>query len=385
MYITTTEELRSFTESLKGAEAIAVDTEFMREKTYYAKLCLIQIATPDVVALIDPLALKDLSPLKELFCHSDTVKIFHAGSQDLEIFYQIFDEPVSPIFDSQSAAALVGFRTQIGYQELVENVLDVKLNKADSFTDWARRPLSDAQLSYAKEDVIYLIQLYPELLDRMHKLKRDTWLESEFKTAASAETYQVDPRSMYKRVKKVNQFSRRRLAIAREVAALREELAQKQNIPRKWVLSDETLVEVVRRGPKTVEAFKQLRGISQLAVANAEKFFAAIARGEAVEEKDLPVAKEKVRTGFDTDISVDLMAALVRTRANDNTIAMIQLAPRAELERLALSPESPSMLTSGWRKDMVGDELVALLRGEIGLALQDGKLVTIDRSSDACS
>lgn len=379
MYIATREQLCTFIESIKGVDAIAVDTEFMREKTYYAKLCLIQIAAPGVVAVIDPLAIKDLSPLIELFCESDTLKIFHSGSQDLEIFYQLFNKPVAPIFDTQSAAALIGLRTQVGYQELVETLLGVKLSKADSYTDWSRRPLHEAQISYAREDVIYLLQLYPELIERMRVLKRDTWLDSEFKTAASAETYQVDPRQMYKRVKKIGHFSRRKLALAREIAAWREELAQKQNIPRKWVLSDETLVEAVRRAPRTVDALKQLRGITSLTVANADGLFSAIARGEAVPESDLPCAKEKVRIGFETEISVDLMAALVRTRAKDNTIAMTQLAPRPDLERLALSPDSPNIITTGWRNDMVGKELVALLHGEIGLAIQDGNLVTITR------
>lgn len=376
MYISTPEALRSFIDGLAGVEAIAVDTEFMREKTYYAKLCLIQIATPATVALIDPLALKDLSPLKQLFCESDTLKIFHAGSQDLEIFYQLFGAPVTPIFDSQTAAALVGLRTQVGYQELVEKILDIKLKKSDSYTDWARRPLCDAQLSYAKEDVIYLLQLYPELVERMRALKREAWLESEFKTAASAETYKVDPYTMYTRVKKISQFSRRKLAVAMEVAAWRELQAQKHNVPRKWVMSDETLVEAVRRAPKTVDALKQLRGVSSLAVTNSKELFLAIARGEEVPEEDLPVKKHHERIGFETEISVDLMAALVRTRANDNTIAMVQLAPRAELEKLALAPDAPNIITSGWRKEMVGDELVALLRGEICLALKNGNLVT---------
>jgi len=375
MYISTGEQLIELVRLLKNEEMIAIDTEFMREKTYYARLCLIQIGYDGgEAAVIDPLAIDDLTPLEDILYDDRIVKIFHAGGQDLEIFYQLFGKPVCPVFDTQNAASLLGYREQIGYGALVSGEFDIHLSKADSFTDWARRPLSDAQISYAKDDVVYLAKLYPTMRDKLEEIGRLAWLDEEFAQKCDSSTYEIDYDHLYRRVKKFKSLNRRALGVAQQVAIWREREAQRRNLPKRWVISDETLVELARRAPKDTEAIKMIRGFTPIMVKESKGLIDAIARGIAIPEGELPTVSHTERSTQDVSASVDLMTALVRQRAKENNISTAILASHAMIEKLAESPDAENEVKQGWRKPMVGDELIDLLEGKLSLSLEGPNL-----------
>lgn len=375
MLITTTSELISAVERLKQHEVIAIDTEFMREKTYFAKLCLIQIGSADEVILIDPLADIDLSPLAEIFCDPAIMKVFHAGTQDIEILYLLLNKPVTPMFDTQVAAALLGYPEQVGYGALVAGILDVKLDKADSFTDWARRPLTAAQIEYARNDVIYLLQAYPLMVSELEKSGRLSWLDDEFARKADPKYFMMDSREQWRRLKKVSALNRRQLAVAREVADWREREAMRLDIPKRWVIGDESVIEIARRQPSTKAELEKIRGVGNHALRTGSGVLDAVVVGKEVPEDALPSLAKKRRPSVDIDASVDLMLCLVKQRAKDNNIAVSQLAPRSLLEEYATTRNGTCELVTGWRKAMVGDELEALLDGRITLSLSEGALV----------
>lgn len=375
MYISTGEQLAELVQLLKNEDVVAIDTEFMREKTYYARLCLIQIGYDDgEAAIIDPLAIGDLSPLEDILYDERIVKIFHAGGQDLEIFYQLFGKPVCPVFDTQNAASLLGYREQIGYGALVSGEFDIHLSKADSFTDWARRPLSDAQISYAKDDVVYLVKLYPTMREKLEKIDRLAWLDEDFAQKCNPSTYEIDYDHLYRRVKKFKSLNRRALGVAQQVAIWREREAQRRNLPKRWIVSDETLIELARRAPKDIEAIKMIRGYSPIMVKEGKGLIEAIACGLSIPESELPVLSHNERSTQDVSASVDLMTALVRQRAKDNNISTTILASHAMLEKLVESPDSENEVKQGWRKSMVGDELTDLLEGKLSLSLEGPNL-----------
>ena len=375
MYITETSQLEMAVSRLRQYSEVAIDTEFMREKTYYSKLCLIQIAGGDETYLIDPLQGMNLDSLADLLFDENVVKIFHAGSQDLEIFFNLFGRAVSPVFDTQYAAALVGYPEQVSYGALVAGECSVALAKADSFTDWARRPLTDAQVTYARDDVIYLLQLYPQLRSKLTALGRDAWLEDEFARLGDTATYEIDLREMWRKVKRISGLKPRELAIVREIAEYREREAMRRNLPRKWVLSDETIVQIAHRKPKTATDLGAVRGITKIATSQSAAVLEAIRRGLETPESDWPVLTRGTRPAFDLDPGVDLVVALVRQRAKDNNIAMGQIATRTTIEEFVASGGASSDLARGWRLAMVGLEAQGLLSGKLNLSLKQGKLI----------
>lgn len=383
MYVTDTATLTELVARMRTASAVAVDTEFMRERTYFARLCLIQIGTDDEQAIIDPLAFEDLSPLCELLVDRSVTKIFHAGSQDLEIFYKMCGQATAPVFDTQVAATLAGFPTQVGYGALVKELLGVALDKGDTYTDWARRPLSDTQVEYALNDVRYLPEVHRRLTAVLEKEGRSAWLQADFARLEDPSTYEAAPEEQWRRVKRISSLNRRQLAIAREVAAWRELEAQRRNVPKRWILGDESIIEIARRGPATAAEVLAIRGVADKAGKGAQKGIAeAVSRGLAVPEADLPCLTKRRRVQGDVDGAVDLMVAVVRIRAREHGVAMPLLASRDDLERLAAGEREASPLLEGWRREMVGEELVRLIDGEISLRLVDG-VILIDEQ--ACS
>jgi ribonuclease D len=375
MYVTDQAGLEELVERTRDASVVAVDTEFMRERTYWAKLCLIQIATPDLAAIIDPLAVKDLEPLRDLLTRSGAVKVFHAGSQDLEIFYRIYDEPVRPVFDTQVAATLAGFPQQMGYGALVKEMLDVTLDKGDTYTDWAKRPLSSTQIEYALNDVRYLPEMYRQLHSKLEREGRLEWLDRDFKALVSEDTYRVDPRELWRKLKRISGLNRRQMGVAREVVAWREHEAQRRDVPRRWVIGDETLVELARRMPSNFSELASVRGVSdKLPRAAYEAVLAAVSAGVTLSEDELPVFERRRRPSGDVDCAVDLMIALVRLRAKQRGVAMPLLASRDDLERLAAGERHKSPLLEGWRGELVGHELLELLEGKISLQVSGGSV-----------
>ena len=376
MYVTDTATLRELVATLRASSIVAVDTEFMRERTYYARLCLIQLGNDDVQAIVDPLAIDDLSPLCDLLTDESVVKIFHAGSQDLEIFYRVCGQATTPVFDTQVAATLAGFPQQVGYGALVKELLGVSLDKGDTYTDWARRPLSDTQVEYALNDVRYLPEVHRRITGDLEREGRTQWLRADFVRLENPETYEVLPEEQWRRVKRISSLNRRQLAIAREVTAWREREAQRRDVPKRWILGDESIVEVARRAPVTAVEVGTIRGVSDKAGKGAQKGIAeAVKRGLDVPDDQLPSLAKKRRPQGDVDGAVDLMVAVVRARARERGVAMPLLASREDLERLACGEREASPLLEGWRREMVGDELVRLLDGELSLRISEQTLI----------
>lgn len=374
MYISTYENLSALCARARGFSAVAIDTEFLRERTYHAKLCLVQIATPDECAVIDPLAIDDLSPLADLMADVDTLKVFHACSQDMEVLNHALGVCPAPIFDTQVAAGFLGERAQCSYHNLVHSFCGVSLPKTESLTDWSRRPLSPQQIEYAVDDVRYLIDAYRTIESKLHSLGRTAWVRDEIRPLADPAHYRTDPRAAFKRVKRVNACTRRQLAVARELAAWREQRAETRDVPRKWVMSDEVLLALCKRAPKTIEDFRAVRGTEQLSARDVEVALDAIARGRRCPADNLPSVGRAHRTPApELESVIDLMYALIRLVSERSGVATSLIISRDGLLDYIDRPER-SPLREGWRFELVGTLIDDLLRGDIGLTVKDGAL-----------
>lgn len=379
MIIDTDQQFIAFLERCKKSPYIAIDTEFLREKTYYPKLCLLQMGIENEIAIVDPFKIRNLTALADVLVDPSIVKIFHACSQDVEILYHETGVVPSPIFDTQIAAAVLGKTQQASYSSLVSQYCDVNLPKKDSFTDWSQRPLSDSQIHYAADDVKYLPQIYYEMLAQLKRKNRLSWLEETFADLSKKEKYEIDPRVRYKKLKRVNQLNARQQAAAREFAAWRELQAQRLNIPRKWVVSDEQIVEACRREARTLDELYMVRGMKEsLKTSDARKVLAALIAGLDCPQSELPDVRPKSKNESNVDVILDVMNALVRMRAREHEIAPQTLAPQAELLKLARGHYDDSELMQGWRYTLVGKDLRTLLEGGFALQIHDGNLEIID-------
>ncbi len=378
MYIDNQETLEAFVERARASSVLAIDTEFLREKTYYARLCLLQLATDDEVAIVDPFAVNDLHVLVPLLADRGIVKLFHAGGQDLEILYREVGMLPEPIFDTQVAAALLGHTQQIGYGALVHSVCGVNLKKVDSYTDWSRRPLSDSQLEYAADDVVYLPGIYREMCAMLDARGRREWLAPDFAELSDPARYEADPRQRFRRLKRVSSLSRRQLSAAREVAAWREEEAARRDVPRKWVITDEQIVEACKREARSIDELFMVRGMREkLPTRDARTVAALLRKGLDAPQDRWPVLDRASKSEPNVDAQLDLMEAVVRLRARENGIAMQTLASRDDLARLARGYTEEVDVLRGWRRAMVGEELLDLLAGRLALSLgEEGLRVT---------
>ena len=378
MLIDTDQQFVAFLERCKKSPYIAIDTEFLREKTYYPKLCLLQMGIENEIAIVDPFKIRNLAALADVLVDPSIVKIFHACSQDVEILYHETGVVPSPIFDTQIAAAVLGKTQQASYSSLASQYCDANLPKKDSFTDWSQRPLSDSQIHYAADDVKYLPQIYYEMLAQLKKKNRLSWLEETFADLSKKEKYEIDPRVRYKKLKRVNQLNARQQAAAREFAAWRELQAQRLNIPRKWVVSDEQIVEACRREARTLDELYMVRGMKEsLKTSDARKVLAALIAGLDCPQSELPDVRPKSKNESNVDVILDVMNALVRMRAREHEIAPQTLAPQAELLKLARGHYDDSELMQGWRYTLVGKDLRTLLEGGFALQIHDGNLEII--------
>ena len=381
MYITDRKQLKEFADRAKRSAVLAVDTEFLREKTYWPRLCLIQLATEEESVVVDPFRVKDLSDLAELFVDERIVKLFHAAGQDMELIVHEMGVVPKPVFDTQIAASLLGDMLQIGYGSLVLNECNVKLKKADSFTDWSRRPLTDSQIQYALDDVIYLPRIYRSMKERLEKLGRLSWLDRDFEELSDPERYKDDPYERFKRLKRVNQLTPQQLSAAREVAAWRETQAMKRNIPRKWVVTDEQIVEICKREPRTLDELFMVRGVSNtLKTDDARRVLAACKQGLDAPEDAWPELNKSYKSEPNVDPQVDLLYSLVKVRAKEAGVAFGVLASHADLAKLVRGHYEEVDILKGWRRHLVGEELLALMRGEILLGIEDGVLKVTDRT-----
>jgi ribonuclease D len=380
VYIANQESLEAFVDRARLSSVLAIDTEFLRERTYYAKLCLIQLATDSEVVIVDPFEVTDLSVMKPLLEDPDVMKIFHAAGQDLEIIWHEVGCMPKPLFDTQVAAALLGHTQQIGYGALVHAVCGVQLKKVDSFTDWSRRPLSDSQLDYAADDVVYLPRMYEQMKAELEKLGRLHWLDPEFEEMCDPARFQSDERERYKRLKRVGQLSRRQLAAAREVTAWRELTAQKRNVPRKWVITDEQIVEACKREARTIDDLFMVRGMREKLGTRDARAVAALMKSAFDASPDTwPEPDRSGRNEPNVDAPMDLMGALVRLRAKENGVAVPTLASHDDLLKVARGYRKGVDLLRGWRRALVGEELLELLDGKLSLSL-DGHELRVARA-----
>ncbi|WP_224814524.1 ribonuclease D [Hasllibacter sp. MH4015] len=377
--LTTTAALAEFCARAADAPYVTVDTEFLRERTYFAQLCLVQLALPGTddsdAVLVDPLADgMSLDPLYDLFRSPDVVKVFHAARQDLEIFHVEGGVVPAPLFDTQVAAMVCGFGDQVGYETLVRRIAKASLDKSSRFTDWSRRPLSDAQKTYALADVTHLRQIYEYLSAELARTGRTHWLEEELAYLTNADNYVVDPEEAWRRLK-LRSNSGRMLAIAKELAAFRERYAQERNVPRNRIVKDDALVELASTKPKSVQDLGKSRLLLRDARkgAIAEGLVAAVARGLAVPNSELPKpAPGKDRSNLNPALA-DLLRVLLKAKAEEANVAPKLLASSSDLDDIA-SGHVEGAWSHGWRHEVFGADAERLLRGEIALSAKGQKV-----------
>lgn len=381
--LTTTEDLAQFCEMARTKPYVTIDTEFLRERTYYSKLCLIQMAVPDHdgddAVLVDPLV-DDLSlePLYELFRDTSVVKVFHAARQDLEIFFVEAGVFPDPLFDTQVAAMVCGFGEQAGYETLVRKIAKQGIDKTSRFTDWSRRPLTDAQQKYAIEDVTHLRKVYEFLAAKLDETDREHWVQEELRILTHPGTYVIQPEDAWKRVK-IRTTTPKFLAIVRELARFREGYAQSRNVPRNRVFKDDALVELASTKPKTMQDL----GRSRLLLREARKgeiadgILAAVAAGLACKPDDMPKA-DRTREKLQVNPALaDLLRVLLKAKTESSGVAPKLIAPAADLDAIAAGERDVPALT-GWRQEVFGADALRLCDGEIALAAKGNSVKIVN-------
>ncbi len=374
LYIDTPEALDSLCAQLRTHDWLTLDTEFLREKTYRPRLCLLQVANPEVIACIDPLALPSLDPLLEVLYDETITKVLHAAHQDLEIFFEMREAVPGPIFDTQIAATLLGQGEQVGYGNLVKEVLGVELEKAHARADWCQRPLDAAQLAYAADDVRYLRAVYQSQLVQLQKLGREDWLAEDFSDIADPARYRNPPELAWQRLKGANRLRGVQLAVLQQLAAWREEQAQKSDRPRRWILKDDILLDLARHMPKNNGGMQRIRGLEEGTIKRSgNALLDAIAAGQAIPKEQWPMLKQGPRLPAEQDSLVDVMMALLRERCREQAVSPGAVAGRRELEKLIMGQRDIPLL-HGWRATVAGHSLLALLEGTLSLTVRDGRL-----------
>ncbi|HLI12480.1 MAG TPA: ribonuclease D [Alphaproteobacteria bacterium] len=375
--------LAAFCHRLASSPYVTVDTEFMRDKTYYPQLCLVQLAGDEEAAAVDTLAPgMDLAPLTDLLGRTDTLKVFHAGRQDIEIFYLLSGRVPAPIFDTQVAAMVCGFGDSVGYDTLVAKLTGAHIDKSSRFTDWSARPLTERQIRYAIEDVTHLRQVYEKLNRRLERSGRAGWLAEEMALLSDPQTYQLAPENAWLRLK-TRSGNPRFLAVLRELAAWRELEAQKRNIPRNRMLRDEALIEIAAHHPANAAELARTRGLSRGFAEGrmGEAVLAAVRRGLAIPEEDCPQPPPRVETPRDLGAAIELLKVLLKVQCDAHHVAPKLVASAADLELIAADDDAPVAALKGWRREIFGEAALALKHGRLALALDGARLKLIERQA----
>lgn len=374
LYVDTPAGLLELCAQLRGRPVLAIDTEFMREKTYYAQLCLVQIAAEDIVACVDPLALPDINPLLDLLYDPGVIKVMHAARQDLEIFFDLRGELPRPVFDTQIAATVLGYSDQIGYANLVQQMLGVNLDKTATRTDWSQRPLSPQQLHYAADDVRYLFQVYQHQQQSLAASGRLAWLQADFDELTALDNYAIEPQRLWKKVRGTQKLKGAQLAVLQALAAWREERARKANRPRRWILSDELLSDIARYCPQDSAALEHVRGIEPGFVGrNGAAVLELIATARQSDPATWPVLPGGRRLTLVQEALVDVLMAVLRLRGGEHDVSPALLASRKDLEEV-VQGETEVPVLHGWRGAIAGQDLQAILAGRSIIRVIDDRL-----------
>jgi ribonuclease D len=378
--ITSTDELVAFCARHASSDYITVDTEFLRDKTYWPQLCLVQIAGLDEAAVIDTLAPGiDLSALYALMADPNVLKVFHAARQDIEIFYHLTGTIPKPLFDTQVAAMVCGFGDAVSYETLAGKLAGARIDKSSRFTDWAHRPLTTRQLEYAVADVTHLRPAYEKLRDRLEKSGRASWLDEEMANLTDPATYRLEPVEAWKRLK-TRGGTRRFLSILREIASWREIAAQQRDVPRGRLLRDESLLEIAAHAPTTIDDLARIRGLGR-SVAEGKlggEMLAAVARGAAAPEAEAPEPQQRTDLPPGLGPLVDLLRVLLKLRCEEQDVAQKLVANAAELEMIAADDEAAVPSLHGWRFEIFGRDALALKHGKLALTARGKRILVVD-------
>ncbi|MCK6419017.1 MAG: ribonuclease D [Alphaproteobacteria bacterium] len=379
MFINTQSALNDFCARARGQKYVTIDTEFLREKTYYPKLCLIQIGLPEGgAAAIDTLAGLDMAPIWDLFFDPGILKVIHSGRQDLEIIYNITGQVVHPLFDTQIAAMVCGYGESAGYEALVRDITGQGLDKTAQFTNWAQRPLSDRQLTYALADVIHLQAVYLHLREKLAKLGRIEWVEAEDAILTNPATYQVDVDQLWRRIK-MRTARPKNLVVLKFLSAWRERRAQEKDLPRNWVLRDETLADLAGQMPRNAEQLKKIRGISTDLAEGAigKMILREIEAALACDPATWPRLPERKAMPPQAAAIAEVLRMLLRVECHALGVAAKIVASAEDIDALALNDEADIPALSGWRYEVFGREALALKHGQIAIGIKDGKIEKI--------
>ncbi len=378
-YIDTAGDLEVLCRSLENTPYVAVDTEFLRENTYYPELCLVQLKYEDTLACVDTIAIANdgLAPLSTMLMNTGITKVLHSASQDMEIFFMLDKRPTAPVFDTQVAAPLLGHAEQIGYGNLVKDVLSITLAKAHTRADWSRRPIPENQLHYALDDVIYLEQLYLELHKRLEKAGRLAWLSKDFEELSSPERYNKPAKNMWQKIRAAQSMIGSQLAILQALAEWRELTAREFNRPRNWILKDDALADLAKQRPGSIKELSHLRSVgARTRDKHGEQLIGIIADNANTEPTPLPEYVKKKKPGPSAQAAIDVLSALVSIKAVEHNINATQLASKKMLE--ACWQEGNASPLSGWRHALLADDIENCLQGRSALAVENGKGVMID-------
>lgn len=374
--ISDTAALSAACDRLASHPFVTVDTEFLRETTYYPKLCLIQIASPDEAVLVDPLSPDlDLAPFFGLMVDENVVKVFHAARQDLEIVWLLGRVLPTPLFDTQVAAMVCGYGDSVGYEQLANDLAKARIDKSSRFTDWSRRPLTEAQLAYAESDVTHLRDIYLALKADLDASGRESWVAEEMSVLTSPSTYEVKPENAWQRLKGRIRKPRE-LPNLMEIAAWREREAQTRDVPRQRVLKDDAMMDIVQRGPRSVEALAELRSVPNgfERSRNGAEVLAAIERAAAIDPKTLPRLERE--RGRPTSAAVlDLLKVLLKAIADAERVAPKIIASTDDLEAIASDDLAEVPALQGWRRSVFGEKALSLKDGSLSLRIQRGRVV----------
>lgn len=384
MIITTSQGVADFCRSLSQNSFITVDTEFLREKTYYPKLCLVQLSGPDKEArAIDPLVKGiDLSPLYDLLADTRILKVFHAARQDLEIFYNLTGKVVSPVFDTQIAAMVCGYGDSVGYNNLVHDITGKGIDKSAQFMDWSHRPLTERQIDYALGDVTHLCDVYVHLAKKLEHQNRVSWVLQEEEILNNPSTYSNDPYEAWKRIK-LRSPSRKTLAVLREVAAWREKAAQERDIPKSWMMRDETLADLASQAPRTAEELQKIRNMPK-DHANGrigEALLEAIRKALNAPKDEWPQVEKRKSMPPQAAATLDILKMLLKIQSSEHGVAAKLIATQDDLEAIVMDDEADVPALKGWRREVFGEDALALKAGRLAIGLSGDRITKFPVSS----